>query len=72
MALQKLNLMRKANDMNDEQLRRLKQMGFTKKELKSLATIKCKNFYLGDINAGPGKTRNYKTMVNTSRTPSSS
>jgi len=57
MALQKLNLMRKANDMNDEQLRRLKQMGFTKKELKSLATIKCKNFYLGDITNPESITR---------------
>ena len=27
---------------------KLKQMGYTKKELEVLATIKCKNFYLND------------------------
>ena len=27
----------------------MKQMGFTKKELKSLATIKCKNLFVGNI-----------------------
>jgi hypothetical protein len=43
--------------LNDKQLRRLKQMGFTKKELKSLATIKCKNFYLGDITNPESITR---------------
>jgi hypothetical protein len=32
-------------------------MGFTKKELKSLATIKCKNFYLGDITNPESITR---------------
>ena len=27
-------------------------MGFTKKELKSLATIKCKNFFVGQFDTG--------------------
>ena len=38
--------------LNDKQLGSLKQMGFTKKELKSLATIKCKNFFVGQLDTG--------------------
>jgi|TARA_Y100001951_G_scaffold95813_1_gene93702 hypothetical protein len=34
--------------LTNEQLRTLKEMGYTKKELESLATIKCKNFFLND------------------------
>jgi len=35
--------------LNDKQLGSLEQMGLTKKELKSLATIKSKNFFVGNI-----------------------
>ena len=35
--------------LNDKQLKRLERMGFTKKELKSLATIKSKNFFVGQL-----------------------
>ena len=35
--------------LNDKQLESLKRMGFSKKELKSLATIKCKNLFVGNI-----------------------
>ena len=34
--------------LTKEQLMKLKQIGYTKKELEVLATIKCKNFYLRD------------------------
>ena len=34
--------------LTNEQLRTLKELGYTKKELESLATIKCKNFFLKD------------------------
>ena len=34
--------------LTDSQLKSLKNLGFTKKELESLATIKVKNFYLRD------------------------
>ena len=34
--------------LTNEQLRTLKEMGYTKKELESLATIKSKNFFLND------------------------
>ena len=34
--------------LTNEQLRTLKELGYTKKELESLATIKCKNFFLND------------------------
>ena len=39
--------------LNDKQLGSLKQMGFTKKELESLATIKCRYFFVNDVN-NPG------------------
>ena len=39
--------------LTNEQLRTLKELGYTKKELESLATIKCKNFFLKDGN-NPG------------------
>lgn len=35
-----------AKPLTDSQLNTLKYYGYTKKELKSLATMKCKNFYL--------------------------
>ena len=38
--------------LTDKQLERLKELGFTKKELESLATIKTKNFYLRNTNDG--------------------
>ena len=42
----------KAKPLTDSQLNTLKELGYKKKELKSLATMKCKNFYLksgGDL-----------------------
>ena len=42
--------------LNDKQLGSLKQMGFTKKELKSLATIKCKNLFVGNLGHAELKT----------------
>ena len=42
--------------LNDKQLKRLELMGFTKKELKSLATIKCKNLFVGNLGQAELKT----------------
>ena len=38
----------KRKPLTEEQLNSLKEMGYTKKELEVLTTIKCKNFYLKD------------------------
>ena len=39
--------------LTGKQLRTLKLMGYTKKELESLATIKCKYFFVNDVD-NPG------------------
>ena len=45
--------MNQAKALTDKQLRSLKLMGFTKKELESLATIKCRYFFVNDVD-NPG------------------
>ena len=43
----------KAKPLTDSQLNTLKELGYTKKELKAFATIKCKNFYMKNV-VNPG------------------
>ena len=40
--------MKKTKPLTNEQLKRLKELGYTKRELETLATIKCENFFLKD------------------------